>query len=49
MPDSISTLMTKSWTQEDVTQAHESDCEVEESGLVKCNLLKLYFFVLLRL
>ena len=35
-PDTISSLMTlKSWTHEDVTQAHESDCEVEESGLVK--------------
>ena len=36
MPETISTLMTfKSWTHEDVTQAHESDCKVEESGLVK--------------
>ena len=35
-PDTISALMTlKSWTHEDVTQAHESDCEVEESGFVK--------------
>ena len=35
-PDTISALMTlKSWTREDVTRAHESDCEVEESGLVK--------------
>ena len=34
--DTISSLMTlKSWTREDVTQAHESDCKVEESGLVK--------------
>ena len=35
-PDAISALMIlKSWTHEDVTQAHESNCEVEESGLVK--------------
>ena len=35
-PDTISVLMTlKSWTREDFTQAHESDCEVKESGLVK--------------
>ena len=34
-PDTISPLMTlKSWTHEDVTQAHESDYKVEESGLV---------------
>ena len=35
-PDTISAVMTlKSWTHEDVTQAHESDCEIEESGFVK--------------
>ena len=34
--DTISAFMTlKSWTPEDVTQANESDCKVEESGLVK--------------
>ena len=35
-PSTISTLMTlKSWTHVEVTQAHEYDCKVEESGLVK--------------
>ena len=36
VPDNISTLMIlKFWTYEDVTQADEIDCEVEESRLMK--------------
>ena len=36
VPDNISALMImKFWTYEDVTQADEIDCEVEESGLMK--------------